>query len=114
MVSPDRFRHGESRRLAVWHFFVHWMQYSQRLRFLHTLQAMREMLLELASQFRESAFDLADGTCVHPFEFWNSLEVLHSDLQICQQEVVVAAHSLFLALSEERAMALRRRLVPAA
>jgi hypothetical protein len=109
-VMSIYFRGAEARRVAKWHAGLHWLLIASWPQFANKVRALKRLVRGLTGNFRESALDIADGTCVSPLESWEELEVLHHDFNTCLQEVIILLKSVFLVLPPAEARTLWQRL----
>ncbi len=109
-LGPANFRCGRSQRVAWMHALLCRVLFSDRSQFFHKLHALRELVEELADDFREATLELTDGTATDPALLWESLDDLHYDLNTCLRETLVVLKSFLRVLPEEEVDTFRQRL----
>ena len=82
-----------------------------RMRFVHKLHALKDIIEELQKETRAIVEDVYDGAPVFPPRAWTELEVLGYDLTTCVGETTVVLKSFFCALPAEELEAFRQKLV---
>jgi hypothetical protein len=106
-LDPDYFRGEATRRASAWNTLLHRVLFSERSRWFHKLQVLREILADLSGEFRTVAADLSQGTSINPARGWDSLEALHDDLNTCLREAVVMLKCFLRAIPAEQVKPLR-------
>lgn len=73
---------------------------SERSQFLNKLNALEEIVDELADEFVEFTCELATGAPLEPSRLWKTLDLDHFDLNTCLRETAVLFKSFLLVLPE--------------
>lgn len=112
-VNPlhSSFFRGTSAQLAVrWYHLLQRALLSVRSRFFYKISALSQMVEELATEFRTTAAELAEGTSIRPAIHWEALDDLHYDLNTCLRETIVLLKSFLRALPERELEAFQVRM----
>lgn len=112
-LEPGYFRGEASRRSSTWNSLLHIVLFGSRSRWFHKVQTLREIVAELAIEFRGNARELSEGTAIDPAGSWESLEAMHDDLNTCLRETVVMLKCFLRALPADELKAFRSRFDPA-
>jgi len=101
-LDPANFQGQVVQRSARMSSLLNRVLLSQRLRFLHKVSTLEEMVEDLGKDYRYAAADLAEGTSVNPQEMWAEVDADHYDLNTCLREAVVVFKSFLIALPESQ------------
>jgi hypothetical protein len=101
-LDPANFRGAKGQRSARMSALLNRVLLSHRLQFVHKINALHEMVLDLEEDFCLAAADLADGTATDPRGTWNSVDSDHYDINTCLREAIVLFKSFLIALPEEQ------------
>lgn len=106
------FRSEQARVAAAWDELFHHVLFGARARWFHKLRTLQEVVGGLESQFRAASEEIAEGTCVEPALRWESLDVLHFDLNTCLRETIVMLKCFLRALPPDQVQVFEGRISP--
>ncbi len=109
-LRPDFFRGETAQRYARKNNLLSLVLFPTRTKFFHKLGVLSEALEDLRGEYREAAEEIAEGAAVEPELCWQTLEMLHYDLNTCLREIMVMLKSFLCALPSEELGALRKKL----
>ena len=73
---------------------------TQRSSFLHKVDVLAQMILEIRTRVEETACDLACGASLSPSSDWHAMDDAHFDLNTCLRESTVLLKSFLVVLPE--------------
>jgi hypothetical protein len=103
-LDPANFQSMRSQRSARMNGLLSHVLLTQRSQFLHKINTLLEMVVELSREFEASADELASGTSANPASDWNTVDLAHYDLNTCLRETIVLLKSFLRAVPEEELM----------
>lgn len=92
-LRPGHFRSERAQQSAAWSYLAHRLPLGRRFRFLRKLAALRNVLERSGAEFAEVAQEIGDGSSVNPEAGWETLELLHDDLNTAMREAIVVLKS---------------------
>jgi hypothetical protein len=92
-LRPGHFRSERAQQSAAWSYLAYRLPLGRRWRFVLKLAALGRMLERAGAEFSEVAQEIAEGTSVNPEASWETLELLHDDLNTAMREAVVVLKS---------------------
>jgi len=101
-LETSFFRSEPARMAAKWNEFLHHVLFGARTRWFHKLRTLQEVVGGLESDFRTASEEIAEGTCLDPARRWESLDVLHFDLNTCLRETIVMLKCFLRVLPPEQ------------
>jgi hypothetical protein len=104
------FRSEQARLAATWNELFHHVLLGGRARWFHKLRTLEDVVGGLESQFCAASEEIADGTCLEPALRWESLDVLHFDLNTCLRETIVMLKCFLRALPHDQVQDFRGRI----
>jgi hypothetical protein len=109
-LAPANFRGTTAQRISFMNSLLAKVLFGGRMRFLHKLHALKEIIEELQKETCVIVEHVSDGAPVLPDRAWRQLEVLGYDLNTCMGETTVVLKSFFCALPAEELEAFRQKL----
>jgi hypothetical protein len=97
-LDPANFRGKRGQRSARISNLLNHVLLSQRLQFLQKVSTLKELVEDLATNYRQAAGDLADGLSLNPGARWEELDEDHYDLNTCLREATVLLKSFLIVL----------------
>jgi len=110
-LASENFRGTTAQRISFMDNLLAKVVFRGRMRFVHKLHALKDILEELQKETRAIVEDVSDGAPVFPDRVWTELEVLGYDLTTCVGETTVVLKSFFCALPAEELEAFSQKLV---
>jgi hypothetical protein len=109
-LIPENFRGAIAHRVSRANKILNRVLFSARSKFSHKLHALSQVIEELASRFRESAEEVAEGASIAPLSGWETLDTLHYDLNTCLRESIVVLKSFLLILPSDNLLEFHQKL----
>ena len=97
-LDPANYQRHKGQRSARLSGLLNRVLLSHRMQFLHKVNTLEEMVVDLGKDFRTAAGDLTDGVSVRPDQHWNEVDADHYDLNTCLREVIVLLKSFLVVL----------------
>lgn len=101
-LDAANFRGAREQRSARISDLLSHVLLTQRSQFLHKIDTLEEMVLNLRKDFSEVAADLGNGASVEPSSDWRFLDDAHFDLNTCLRESIVLLKSFFVVLPNDQ------------
>ena len=109
-LHPEFFRGETAQYIARKSSLLQRVLFASRSKFFHKLRALADIVEELQQQFRDVAEEIADWVAARPGASWETLDVLHYDLNTCLREVTVMLKSFLCALPNEEVPHFQKKL----
>jgi hypothetical protein len=106
-LNPEFYRSETGQRAASWNALLSHVLLNDRSRLFHKLCALTNIVEELAGEYHEAAGRIIEAEVVGPKQSWETVEILHYDLNTCLRESIVVLKSFLCALPERELAALR-------
>ena len=97
-LDPENYHGPRGQRSARMSGLLDRVLFSHRLRFLHKVSTLEEMVEDLDRDFRHLAGDLVEGLCADPERGWHDVDAGHYDLNTCLRETIVLFKSFLVVL----------------
>jgi hypothetical protein len=97
-LDPANFRGEKSQKSARLSNLLSHVLLSHRLRFLHKVSTLGEMVEDLGEDYCFCAADLYDEASADPRKVWELVDADHYDLNTCLREAIVLLKSFLLVL----------------
>jgi hypothetical protein len=110
-LASENFRGTTAQRISLMDNLLAKVVFRGRMRFVHKLHALKDIIEELQKETRVIVEDVSDGEPVVPDRAWRELEVLEYDLNTCMGETTVVLKSFFCVLPVAELGAFRQKLV---
>jgi hypothetical protein len=101
-LDAANFRGSREQRTARMNGLLSHVLLSQRSQFLHKIDTLGEMVLNIHKDFCEVASDLGSGASAQPSSDWRLLDDAHFDLNTCLREAIVLLKSFMVVLPHEQ------------
>jgi hypothetical protein len=101
-LDAANFRGGREQRSARMSDLLSHVLLTQRSQFLHKIDTLEEMVLNIRKDFSEVAADLGNGASAEPSADWRILDDAHFDLNTCLRESIVLLKSFFVVLPNDQ------------
>ena len=100
-LDPANFQGSREQRAAKMSDLLSRVLLTQRSQFLHKINTLEEMVVDVGKHFRQAAEDLGTGASTEPFMDWQTLDAAHYDLNTCFREAIVLFKSFLVVLPDE-------------
>jgi hypothetical protein len=97
-LDPENYQGVRGQRSARMSGLLDRVLLSHRLRFLHKVSTLQEMVEDLDRDFRNIAEGLAGGLFPDPERGWDEMDAGHYDLNTCLRETIVLFKSFLVVL----------------
>lgn len=104
-LDSSTFRGTREQRTARINELLTYVLLTQRSQFLHKIDTLEEMVLNIRKGFSEAAFDLGSGASAEPSSDWRALDDAHFDLNTCLREAIVLLKSFIVVLPDDQVAA---------
>ncbi len=104
-VAPlrvDYFRGVRGQRSARMSAILNRVLLSQRAQFLSKVASLRDMLMELSLDFRDTAEELSSGAALDARSLWKTLDDDHYDLNTCFRESMILLKCFLRVLPDDQ------------
>jgi len=101
-LDAANFRGAREQRSARMSGVLSHVLLTQRSQFLHKIDTLEEMVLNIHNDFSEVAADLGNGASAEPSSDWRILDDAHFDLNTCLRESIVLLKSFFVVLPNDQ------------
>src|ERR1700730_4346693 len=110
-LASENFRGTTAQRIAFMDNLLAKVVFRGRMRFVHKLHALKEIIEELQKETRVIVDNVSERAPLFPERIWRKLEVLWNYLNTCMGETTVVLKSFFCALPAEELEAFRQKLL---
>ena len=109
-IDGASYRTAAARSKCFWDGLLRRVLFSARIRWLHKLNSLREILADTSRTFVRTAEEISCGLSLAPVGEWATLEALHDDWNTCLQETVIHLKCLLDRAAPRELEGLRREL----
>jgi len=110
-LDPANFQGPRSQKSARLSSLLSHVLFSHRLRFLHKVTILFEMVEDLGADYRLCAADLSSETSLDPGRVWEVVDTDHYDLNTCLREAIVLLKSFLLVLPADQIGAFQQTIL---
>jgi len=103
-LDPANFQSARDQRSARLSGLLSHVLLTERSQFLHKISTLLEMVVDLGREFHLCADELASGTSADPSSDWNTVDIVHYDLNTCLRETIVLLKSFLRAVPDDELM----------
>jgi hypothetical protein len=101
-LDPANFQGQRSQKTARMCNLLSHVLLSHRLRFLHKVSTLGEMVEDLGKDYHLAATDLSEGNSADPRVTWEAVDADHYDLNTCLREAIVLLKSFLRVLPDDQ------------
>jgi hypothetical protein len=109
-LEASNFRGAREQHTARMNDLLSHVLLTQRSQFLHKIDTLEEMVLDLRRDFHEVASDLGSGASEAPSADWRTIDDAHFDLNTCLREAIVVLKSFLLVLPSDQLGAFQKTI----
>jgi hypothetical protein len=107
-LNAANFKGSRGQRSARMNAVLSRVLLTQRAQFLNKINSLRDMVSELASNFRLAAEDLASGAVLDGGQLWMALDHNHFDLNTCFRETMVLLKCFLRVLPDDQLLSFQK------